>query len=181
MERISQFDSKSLEMLYNRYSPILYTLIKRIVSDKSTTEEVLADVFAIIWKKIDLFDFNSKDVYSWLILLTRNKAVDSLRRKNNPDSAAPYTEEYENEFILPNLSPFIDPLDLKTTQNIKDSVETSFAKLTDAQQFVINLAFYEGLTQEEIAQKLKIPLSTVKTKIGIALISFKDNLIKGDN
>lgn len=180
MERIQQFDSKSLELLYDRYSPILFSLIKRIVKNNDMTEEVLSDVFVLIWKKIDWFDFTTKDAYAWIILLARNKAVDYIRRKRDPESLPQYTDDFENDFIIPKLSIFIDPLDLKTTQEIKDSVEKSFLRLTEAQQLVINLSFYDGLTQAQIAKKLKIPLPTVENKIGLALKSFKESLIKGD-
>lgn len=179
LQRVSQLDSKALEALYNRYSPLLFTIIKRVVPDNEAAEELLTDVFEIIWKKIDLYDFHNNDAYTWLIMLARNKAVDHLRRSKNL-TMLPYTEEYENESIIPNLSSLIDPLDLSTAYNIKDSVQKALSKLTDAQAYVINLGLYEGLTETEIAQKLNIPLPTVKSKIKLALNSFKDHLIKGD-
>jgi RNA polymerase sigma-70 factor (ECF subfamily) len=180
IQRVSGNDSKALEALYNRYSPLLYTLIKKIVVDEETAREVLSDVFVIIWRKIDFFDLQTNDVYTWLITLARNKAVDTLRRSKNPTETEKYDDVYENENIIPLLSPSIDPLDLKTAMNLKDSVEAALNKLTDAQQFVIYLAYYEGLTEKEIAARLKIPVPTVKSKIKIALSNLKDNLIKGD-
>lgn len=179
LQKVAQLDSKALESLYNRYSQVLFTIIKKIVPDNAIAEEVLTDIFEIIWKKIDLYNFQSNDTYAWLILLTRNKAIDRLKRSRNADMP-PYTEEYENEFIIPNLSPAIDPLDLNTAFNIKESVQKALSKLTDAQSYVLNLGFYEGLTEKEIAEKLNIPLPTVKSKIKLALNSFKDHLIKGD-
>ena len=92
----------------------------------------------------------------------------------------PYNDEYENKNIIPKLSSISDPLDLETANNIKDGVGAALNKLTDAQQFVISLAYYEGLTQKEIAERLKIPVPTVKSKIKFALGNLKDNLIKGD-
>jgi RNA polymerase sigma-70 factor (ECF subfamily) len=180
IQRVSGNDSKALEALYNRYSPLLYTLIKKIVVDEEIAKEVLSDVFVIIWRKIDFFDLQTNDVYTWLITLARNKAVDTLRRSKNPSETEKYDDVYENENIIPLLSPSIDPLDLKTAMNLKDSIEAALNKLTDAQQFVIYLAYYEGLTEEEIAARLKIPVPTVKSKIKIALSNLKDNLIKGD-
>jgi len=91
-----------------------------------------------------------------------------------------YNDEYENDNIIPALSPSIDPLDIKTAMNLKDSVEIALNKLTDAQQFVIYLAYYEGLSGKDIAAKLRIPVPTVTSKIKIALSNLKDNLIKGD-
>ena len=180
MQRVSGNDSKALEALYNRYAPLLYTLIKKIVVNEETAKEVLSDVFVIIWRKIDFFDLQTNDVYSWLVSLARNKSIDTLRRGKNPSDLEPYDDDYENDNIIPALSPSMDPLDLKTALNLKDSVEIALNKLTDAQQFVIYLAYYEGLSEKEIAARLKIPVPTVKSKIKIALGNLKDNLIKGD-
>jgi len=179
MQKVSVYDSKALEILYNRYSPLLYTLVKKIVNDASLAEDVLTDIFEIIWRKIHLFDIHSGNVYSWLVTLSRNKAVDTLRRSQNRE-VPEYSKDYEDNFIIPKLSRIIDPLDLKTTNSIKDSVETAINKLTDAQKYVLYLAYYEGYTQKEIAEKLNIPFATVKSKIKIASTSLRDYLLKGD-
>lgn len=181
MQRVAGFDSKALEALYNRYSSILYTVIKKIVTDEKLAEEVLTDVFVIIWRKINYFDFNTNNVYTWLITLSRNKAVDTLRRTREGEGIEDYNEEFENKYIIPRLSHEIDPLDLKTALGIKGNVEKALNQLTDAQQYVIYLAYYEGLTEKEIAAKLNIPVQTVKSKIKIALTNLRDNLIKGES
>lgn len=180
MQKVAQSDSRALEALYNRYSSILYTLIKKIVGDQALAESVLVEVYVLIWTKISFFHKESGNAYCWLINLARNKAVDTLRRQK-PDQFEnyEYTDEYENYFIIPRLSPEIDQLDLATALQIKGSIEEALHKLTDAQQYVIYLAYYEGLTQDEIAAKLKIPVQTVKSKIIIALTNLKDNLLKG--
>jgi RNA polymerase sigma-70 factor (ECF subfamily) len=180
MKRVSLYDSKALEILYNRYSPLLYTLIKKTVNDKELAEEILTEVFVIIWRKIQLFDVYKGNVYSWLVILARNKVVDTLRRSRG-NKLPEYTDEYEDEFIIPKLSKNIDPLDVKTALSIKDSVETALNRLTDAQKYVLYLAFYEGFTQSEIAEKLNIPYSTVKSKIKIASTNLKEFLLKGDS
>lgn len=180
LRRVAKHDSKALEVLYNRYSPLLYTLIKKMVTEQSLAEEILADVFVIIWRKSDKFNFNTENVYTWIITLARNKAADKIKRKRFAGHTPDYTGDFEDKYILPHLSQKIDALDLKTALNIKGSVETALNKLTDAQQYVIYLAYYEGLTEEEIASKLNIPIQTVKSKVKIALSNLKENLIKGD-
>jgi RNA polymerase sigma-70 factor (ECF subfamily) len=181
MKRVAAYDSKALEILYDRYSPLLYTLIKKIAVEKSLTEEILTEVFVIIWRRIELFDIYSGNVYTWLVTLARNKAVDTVRRKNENLKMPEYTKDYEINFILPSLSKQIDPLDLATTNAIKDSFEVALNKLTDAQQYVIYLAYYEGLTQIEISEKLNIPYATVKSKIKIASTNLREYLLKGDS
>ena len=181
MKRVAAYDSKALEILYDRYSPLLYTLIKKIAGEKSLAEEILTEVFVIIWRRIELFDIYSGNVYTWLVTITRNKAVDTVRRKNENVEMPEYTNDYEVNFILPKLSKQIDPLDLATTNAIKDSFEVALNKLTDAQQYVIYLAYYEGLTQIEISEKLNIPYATVKSKIRIASTNLREYLLKGDS
>lgn len=177
MGRVANYDSKALETLFDRYSPLLYTIIKKIVSDKDLAEEVLIEVFAIIWRKIELYDPETGNAYSWLVGLTRNKAVDVVRRNNDQIENIQYSDEYENRFIIPKLSKEIDPLDLKTAFSISGNVENALNNLTDAQQYVIYLAYYEGLTQQQIAEKLNIPFQTVVSKIKIASNNLKENLL----
>ena len=179
MKKVASYDSKALEALYNRYSTILYTLIKTIVSDAALAEEVLSDVFVIIWRKVNHFDFEDGNVYTWLITLARNKAVDTIRVKRTGVETQPYSDEYENKFILPVLKPGGKTIELKDALNKTVKIQKAMEELTDAQQYVIHLAYFEGLTESEIAAKLNIPISTVKSKIRIALTNLKENLSKG--
>lgn len=177
MLRVANYDSKALEILYDRYSPLLYTLIKKIVGEKALAEEVLIDVFAIVWRKIDLFDLEKNNAYSWLVYIARNKAADVVRRKRVETGNLNYSNEYENRFILPKLSNQIDALDLKTAMSISGNVENALNNLTDAQQYVLYLAYYEGLTQQQISERLNIPLQTVIAKIKIASNNLRENLL----
>jgi RNA polymerase sigma-70 factor (ECF subfamily) len=179
MKKVASYDSKALEALYNRYSTILYTLIKTIVADPKLAEEVLSDVFVIIWRKINHFDFETGNVYTWLMTLARNKAVDTIRLKRSGVETQPYTEDYENKYILPALKADAKPLELKDALSRTVTVQKAMEELTDAQQYVIQLAYFEGLTETEIAAKLNIPVTTVKSKIRIALTNLKENLTKG--
>ena len=168
MQKIAGYDSKALEQLYDRYAPTLYTLIKKIVTDKETAEEILSDVFVIIWKNIDQFDFNTKNVYSWLIMLARNKAIDVLNRrreKNLPE----YNDEYEKKKIIPKLSPEMKAIDLGEVAAKKEEIEAAINSLTDAQRYVLELSYYGGMQEDEIAAKLKIPVVTVKSKLQVAI------------
>jgi RNA polymerase sigma-70 factor, ECF subfamily len=174
-QRISNRDSKALETLYDRYSPVLYTLVKRIVVEKEIAEEILADIFVIIWQKSSSFDINSGNLFSWLITLTRNKSLDFIRRQKSLISDE-YNDEYENSFVLPNLSLIIPANDLDKSFNNRDKIFAAVHNLTEAQQYVISLAYYDGLTESEIANKLNIPLLTVKSKIRVALNSVKEIL-----
>ena len=168
MLRIAGYDSKALEQLYDRYAPILYTLIKKIVTEKETAEEILSDVFVIVWKNIDLFDFKTNNVYTWLIMLTRNKAIDVLSRRSDKEMEE-YTSDYEKKKIIPKLSPEIKPVELNEVLEKREKIVNAVNGLTDAQRYVLELSYYGGMYEDEIAGKLKIPVMTVKSKLQVAI------------
>jgi len=175
-ENIVKYDSKALEELYIRYSPILFSLIKKIITDQKASEEILLDVFSTIWKKIDLFNFKTGNVYTWIILLARNKAVDYLRNKGD---LAKNDDKYEDYFVVPVLDNNIDSLSLKSAIKAKPEISEALDNLTDAQKYVLVLSFYEGLTLDQITEKLNIPITTVRSKITLALDKLKENLLGG--
>lgn len=177
IQRVVNRDSKALEILYDKYSPILYTLIKKIVGDKTKAETILADVFVIVWQKSNLYDQSMNNFYSWLILLTRNKSIDFVKREKG-EIIEEYTDEYENRFIIPKISPAIDPMELEDAFDKRGTIYSAVSNLTEAQQYVLSLAYYEGLTESQIAEKLNIPLLTVKTKFRVVLNSIRANLTK---
>lgn len=168
MLKIAGYDSKALEQLYDRYAPFLFTLIKKIVTDKETAEEILSDVFVIIWRQIDSFDFKTNNVYTWLVTLARNKAVDVLNRKGGKQLPE-YNDDYEKEYIIPKLSPEVKAIELEEVLENKGKMEKALGSLTDAQRYVLELSYYGGMDQEEIANKLKIPTVTVKSKLQVAI------------
>jgi RNA polymerase sigma-70 factor (ECF subfamily) len=173
-ENIVKYDSKALEELYLRYSPILFSLIKKIVTDRSASEKILLDVFIIVWRKIDLFNFKSGNVYVWLIFLARNKAIEFVR---NNRQFVENNDKKEDFFTIPLLENSIDSLSLQSAMNAEPEISEALDNLTEAQKYVILLSFYEGLTLDEIAVKLNIPVPTVRTKIRFALDKLKENLL----
>lgn len=177
MQKIIETDSKSMEDLYDRYSQILYSLIKKIVIDKSVAEEELANVFILVWKKAEKIDFSTYNLYTWLISLAHNKAIDRKIREASSEGLPEYTEEYEDNFIIPKISKSIEANDLEKALSVKVKFGNAMNKLTSAQKYVINLAYYEGKTQTDIANQLNIPLPTVKSKIQVALSNLKLNFV----
>ena len=178
INKIRKYDSRALEELYDRYSPLLYTLIKKIAPDEETVNDILVEVFAIVWRKASDYDFTNSSVYSWIINLARNRVVEELRRNRammkDVDS---YDDEYEDFYIIPFMDKKIDNLDLDTAMNIKPKMEEALSKLSDTQKYVIHLAYYEGFNLNEISEKLGIPVETVRGKVMTAMQTLKDNLI----
>ena len=174
--KVAEFDIEAVQEIYDRYSPLIFTLIVKIVSDQKLAEEILTDVFLIVAKKSAKFDFKTNNVYTWLITIARNKAVDVIRRQRNPGAIEEYTDEYEDRYILPRLADGINPMNLDDVLNDKERIVAAIDSMTDAQKYVLELAYYEGLTEKEIAKKLNIPFQTVRSKIQIALGNFKNKL-----
>jgi RNA polymerase sigma-70 factor (ECF subfamily) len=177
MLKVAGYDSNALEELYGRYSPFLFTLINKITGDRESAGQILSDVFVIVWQKIERFDFKSNNVYTWLVLLARNKAIDAIKRRENPAGLPDYNDEYENAHIIPKLAEYIAPLELEKIDSKKDGITDALNKLTDAQKYVVELAFYNGLKEDEIAKKLNIPVPTVKSKIQVILTNLHKKLI----
>ena len=180
LKKISDQDSRALEELYDRYSPILFSLIKKIVPDDRIAEIILVEVFSIIWNKIDRFDFEKSSAYTWIITLARNRAIDNLRRTRSSGSSLDvYDSDYENFFIIPYLDSTIDSLDLKTALNIRSKMAAALDNLTDAQKYVLHLSYYEGYTLDEISARLNLPIEAVRGKIVSAVHNLRENLVGG--
>jgi len=179
MHEISRFESRALEELYDRYSPLLYTVIKKIAPDPANAEQILVEVFIIIWRKIGKFHFANGNVFSWLITLARNKAVDMLRRERAAGTTSQfYDDDYEDYFIIPTFTGDMDSLDFNTAVSLKPKIEKALSKLTDTQKYVLHLAYYEGYSVDEIADKLNVPIETVRSKVMTALLSLRDFMVK---
>ena len=167
MLKIAGYDAKALEQLYDRYAPMLYALTKRIIPNQELAEEVISEVFVVILKHIDQFDYKSNDVYTWLVTLTRNKAIDAMKRGQGKEKRT-YTEEYEKEEIIPKLSPEIKAMEFADVVGMRDKIQVAFNSLTDAQKYLLDLSYYEGLDENVIAERLKIQVSSVKSKLHLA-------------
>jgi RNA polymerase sigma-70 factor, ECF subfamily len=164
MLKIAGYDSSALEMLYDRYAPLLYALIKKIIPNQELADKVLSEVFVITLKQIDQFDFKSSDVYTWLVTLTRNKAIDSMKRQQGKEKRV-YTEEFEKDEIIPKLSPEIKAMEFADVTRRRNYIQAAINSLTDAQKSLLDLSYYEGLDESMIAERLKIPVSSVKSKL----------------
>lgn len=175
MQRIFESDSDAVEVLYDKYAPLLYTFVKKILRNETTVERTVENIFLALQKKINYFDFETRNTYAWIITLAKNKAVYDLRRARSKAGNGENINEENHDLIIPRISHLSEPYDLEKALGCKDKIEEALNSLTDAQQYVIYLAFYKGLKQDEIADKLKIPLQTVESKIKISLMKLNEN------
>lgn len=150
--------------LYDHYSGALFTIINQIVPDKDTAGDVLQEVFINIWKKIGTYDATKGRLFTWMLNIARNAAIDKIRSKgyrNNQRFQALDGDEQSGSLMSAN--PLIADVGLK---KILSKLNTEARKL-------IELSYFQGYTHEEIAKMLGIPLGTVKTRIRTAIIQLR--------
>lgn len=174
--KIAGFNAQAFEQLYSRYSSFLYSLIKKIVGDPKLSERVLLNVFAIFWKRIEFYDATTNNVYTHLTLLTRNRALDVLKRMDEHKLSPAFDDLYEFEKILPKLSPVIKPISLELALAFSERIRFYKTQLTEVQNLILNMIFFEGLTDDEIAKKLNVPEATIKQKVQTVLGTLMQNL-----
>jgi len=177
INKIKRKDPRALEELYDRYSPILFPLAKKIVNDDKKSENILVKVFLILWNRVELFPENTHNLYVWLVYITRNLSVDHLRRKLEPTETKLYDSDYEKKFIIPILDSKIDPLDLKTALEIKPKFDEALNMLDETQKQIIHLSFYEGFTVDEISEKLFVPIQKIRQMIADSVFALRNNLL----
>lgn len=165
---LKEKNENGFHYLYDHYSGALYGVILRIVQSKEYTEEIIQDVFVKIWNSIHQYDSSKGRFYTWMINIARNTAIDYLKSKS-----------FQNELKNQPLPDFVyNSAELSTTNNSSDFIGFSnvLESLETDKKELIDLAYYQGYTQNEISEKLKIPLGTVKTKMRNALMKLKDLL-----
>jgi RNA polymerase sigma-70 factor (ECF subfamily) len=162
-------DQKVFGYLYDRYSPALYGVALKVLNDESNANDVLQEVFLKIWRNIDRYDESKGRLFTWMLNITRNSAIDTLRSKAHKMDQKIQDIGDDVHLYTGNLTvhPSVDHLGLSKV----------LEKLTKEQRIIIDLAYYKGCTQEEISKVLEIPLGTVKTRMRNAIIQLR-NLLK---
>ena len=158
-------NDQAFSYLYDNYSPALFGVICQIVSDKEIASDVLQDVFINIWRKISSYDKTKGRLFTWMLNIARNAAIDKVRSRPYKDSLKnqPLTENVNS--TVPNyvVDPEINDVGLKKLVN----------KLKGEYRQLIELSYFQGFTHEEIAKILNLPLGTVKTRIRSALMQLR--------
>ncbi len=174
MKRIKAGDEEALGELYDLYNRLLYGLIISIVKTREEAEDVLQEVFVKIWEKASTFNEDRGNVYSWIVTLTRNKAIDRIRSKGYKTQKKASLDVVAPEFSLEGDS--FDPLETTIFSDRAELVRNALSKIPESQSEVLKIAYYKGMTQNEISDQLKIPLGTVKTRMRQGMIKLKDIL-----
>jgi RNA polymerase sigma-70 factor (ECF subfamily) len=162
-------DEQALAALYDRYRVILFGLTMRILNSREEAEDVLQEVLLQVWRRAEGFDEQRGRPFTWLVTMARSRAIDRLRvlgaRQRLSESAARETSEETSDAALDAF---------KSEQ--REIVKSALAELTEDQRSTLLLAYFEGLTQSEIAAKLGTPLGTVKTRMRSGMIKLREIL-----
>jgi RNA polymerase sigma-70 factor (ECF subfamily) len=170
--RASQGDERALATLYDLHSRAVYSLALRIVGDEADAEDVLLDVFDQAWRQAGRYDAQRGTVAAWLLNLARSRAIDRVRaRRARPDTSAATDDALA---LLP--ADAADPGDALAAARDAERVRRALGELPVLQRLAIELAYFEGLTQSEIAERLEQPLGTVKTRIRNGLLKLREVL-----
>ena len=171
LERMARGDHEALAELYDRHARLVFSLALRILRDQSDAEDIVQDVFSQAWRQAARYESGRGNVIAWLLNLTRSRAIDRLRgRRARPDTNAGDPSSLE----LPDLSRPVDEQIVRSHQAA--AIRAAVDELSVLQRVAIELAFYEGLTHVEIADRLELPLGTVKTRIRQGLLKLKERL-----
>ncbi|SMO77461.1 sigma-70 family RNA polymerase sigma factor [Fodinibius sediminis] len=171
MKRIQAGHEDALEELYELYKRLLFGMILSIVKKKEVAEDVLQEVFITVWDKAGSFDKDRGNVYSWILTLARNKAIDRIRSKSYKSQEKASVSIHDPFFTLEGDK--FDPLETTIFSNRAELVKRALQEIPEAQRRVIHIAYYRGLTQSEIANHLDIPLGTVKTRTRQGMIKLQ--------
>ena len=171
VERMAEGDAEALGVLYDRYSGMLLALATRILRDPGAAEDILQEAFWQTWRQASRYDPSRSSVSTWLVLLTRSRAIDSLRsRQVKERTLAAVRDEGSPTHTSP--AGMGDVLMQERRQRLREELE----RLPRAQREVLQLAFFGGLTQREIAEKTDTPLGTVKTRSLLGLKKLREAL-----
>lgn len=162
LEGVRLKDQQAMASLFDRYSGMVYSVALRVLKDPGHAEDIMQEVFFQVWQNPQAFVPRRGSLAAWLLVVTRNRAVDALRRRRPSDS--------------------VDDVVLAAAENIAveserralmEKARLALAKLSPEQQQSIELAFFEGMSHTEIAERTGDPLGTVKTRIRSALVSVR--------
>jgi RNA polymerase sigma-70 factor (ECF subfamily) len=166
-------DKSALSSLYDSLARPLYSLAYRIVNDAAEAQDIVQDVFLQIWQKAGAYDNSRGSVFGWAATLTRNRAIDRVRmRKRRTELLAESAPDLQPAPLTGDL----DSSDSLWLQEKASAVRSALGQLAPDQKKAIELAFFSGLTQLQIAAKLNEPLGTIKARIRRGLLRLKETL-----
>jgi RNA polymerase sigma-70 factor (ECF subfamily) len=174
VDRVRNGDTSALELLYSRYGRVVYSFAVRIVGDGATAEEILQEAFVRTWRQADTFRIKRGNFASWLLSITHNLAIDELRKRQRRPQRVDGTDISETMYGLVDEATNVE--ESVEANLLRDRVAAALATLPDAQRIAVELAFFRGFSQREIAAHLDEPLGTIKTRLRLGMHKLRDAL-----
>jgi RNA polymerase sigma-70 factor (ECF subfamily) len=169
MRRIALRDGEAMRELFNRRAAAILGVVIRIVRDRETAEEILQETFLQIWVRASSYRPEKSPPFNWMLMMARSRAIDAIRRRQALDRRE--AAEMRQAALAPSTSP-----DLINDRILQKRVRSALLKLPREQKESLELAFYEGLSHGQIAERLGAPLGTVKSRIQLGLRRLRKDL-----
>jgi RNA polymerase sigma-70 factor, ECF subfamily len=173
VSRVAKGDRAAFSILYDRYSRVLYAFSMKSLNSREESEEVVLDVFSQVWRIADRYVASKGRVDTWLFMVTRSRILDRLRkRQRSVPSENVFLQLSEIQSERSSVDPFEDVAIAERREQVLSALKT----LPEEQRLVIELAYYQGFSQSEIAQKTGLSLGTIKTRARLGLSKLKSAL-----
>jgi RNA polymerase sigma factor (sigma-70 family) len=171
LERVASGELDALEELYDRYRTMAYSIALRITTDAALAEDVVQDAFLGAWRNANRYLEGRGSVKTWLLSIVHHRAVDAVRRRR------PTTELPDGETTPPTALTIPDIWPEVAGRLDRESVRSALGVLSDVQREALELAYFGGLTQQEIATRTGTPLGTVKSRMRLGLLAMRRALL----
>ena len=170
MRRVARGEGAALAELYDRHARAVFSLAVRILGDQAEAEDIVQDVFSQAWSQASRYDASRGAVGAWLLTMARSRAIDRVRARR----ARPESRGVDARMLgaIADLGARQDVALLTAEQVVR--LRAALERLPLLQRIAIELAYYEGLTQAEIAERLEQPIGTVKTRVRLALLKLRE-------
>lgn len=169
---LKQKDMKAFEALYDNYSAALFGVVSRIVNSEELAQDILQESFIKIWKSIEGYDPSKGRLFTWMLNIARNTAIDTVRSK-----------QYRQEGQIRSIEDSVYSVNKQSKINTPVDhigVKEALPQLSEEHRLVLDMLYFGGYTQEEAAKELNLPLGTLKTRARAAIRHLRDILkIKG--
>ena len=152
-------DEQAMAQLYDRYSPLVYSIALRVVGETGAAEDILQEIFMRLWRNPASFDSSRGSLPAWLAVITRNRAIDFLRKRHSKTDL-----EDVKASVEPDLASDVE------RSRVLEKIRGALRSMSQPQRSALELAFFEGFTHTEIAEKSGEPLGTIKTRIRSGLL-----------